>query len=93
MYAFIVNQMFRKQINDDGDLEYVDHYLYIKLIACRSKQPAITSFKHRFKDGNGMALIEDINLPRPVSTSTDTEFIRDRQNQNGQKTRGPRSIV
>ena len=40
-----------------------------------------------------MALIEDINLPRPVSTTTDTEFIRDRQNQNGQKTRGPRSIA
>lgn len=91
--GFIVNQMFRKQFNDDGDLEYVDHYLYIKLIACRTKQPSITSFKHRFKDNNGMALIEDINLPRPVSTSTDTEFIKDRQNQNGQKTRGPRSIA
>lgn len=93
MYAFIVNQMFRKQINDDGDVEYTDHYLYVKLIASRVKQPAITSFKHRFKDNNGMALIEDINLPRPVSTSTDTEFIKERTSQNGQKTRGPRSIV
>ena len=91
--GFIVNQMFRKQLNDDGDVEYVDHYLYVKLIACRTKQPSITSFKHRFKDFNGMALIEDINLPRPVSTSTETDFIKDRTTQNGQKTRGPRSIV
>ena len=91
-YAFIVNQMFRRQLNDDGDVEYTDHYLYIKLIASRAKQPAITSFKHRFKDNNGMALIEDINMSRPVSTSTDTEFIKQRNEQNGQKTRGPRSI-
>lgn len=91
--SVIVNQMFKRQFNDDGDLEFVDHYLYVKLIATRCKQPAITSFKHRFMDDNGMRLIEDINMAHPVSTSTDTEFIKERAAQNGQKTKGPRSIA
>lgn len=91
--SVIVNQMFKRQFNDDGDLEFTDHYLYVKLIATRCKQPAITSFKHRFMDDNGMRLIEDINMAHPVSTSTDTEFIKERAAQNGQKTKGPRSIA
>lgn len=85
--------MFKRQFNDDGDLEYTDHYLYVKLIATRCKQPSIVSFKHRFKDNNGMALIEDINMAHPVSTSTDTEFIKERNTQNGTKTAGRRTII
>lgn len=91
--GFIINQMFKKQFNDDGELEYSDHYLYVKLLACRTKQPPITSFKHRFKDGNGMALIEDINMPRPISTSNEIDFIKSRVSQDGSKTRGARKIV
>lgn len=92
MYAFIVNKMQKRSFNDDGDLEYTDRYLFVKLIACRSKQPAITSFRHRFKDDNDMALIEDINLPRPVSTQTEVDFIRNRVDANGTKTKGKRII-
>ena len=92
MMAFIVNKMQKKIINDDGDLEYADRFLFIKLIACRTKQPPVLSFKHRFKDDNDMAIIEDINMARPVSSSTDVELIRDRT-KDGQRTSGSRRIV
>lgn len=91
-YAFIVNKMQKRSINEEGETEYADRYLFVKLIACRSKQPPIVSFKHRFKDDNDMALIEDINLPRPVSTSTEVDMIKDRIDKNGQRSKGPRSI-
>ena len=91
--SFIVNQMFKRQFNDDGDLEFSDHFLYVKLLACRTKQPPIISFKHRFKDNNGMALVEDINMPRPISTTNDIELVKSRVSQDGQKTRGARKIV
>ena len=91
--SFIVNQMFKRQFNDDGELEFADHYLYIKLLACRTKQPPVISFKHRFKDNNGMALIEDINMPRPISTTNDIELVKSRVNADGAKTRGARKIV
>lgn len=93
MMAFIVNKMQKRIINDDGDLEYADRFLFLKLIACRTKQPPVTSFKHRFKDDNDMALIEDINMAIPKSSLTETEFIRDRVNKDGQRTSGSRRIV
>jgi len=77
-YAFIVNKMDKRQINEDGELEFSDRYLFLKLIACRSKQPSIISIKHRFVDDNDMRLIEDINMPRPISTNTEIDFIKDR---------------
>ena len=85
--------MFKRQFNDDGDLEFADHFLYIKLLACRTKQPSIISFKHRFKNNNSMCLIEDINMPRPISTTNEVELIKSRVSQDGQKTRGSRKIV
>jgi len=75
-----------------GELEYSDRYLIFKLIASRGKQPKITSFKHRFKDGNDMALIEDINLKDSISVLTAEDVARDRISTNGQKTKGPRKI-
>ena len=85
--------MFKRQFNDDGELEFTDHFLYVKLLACRTKQPSVISFKHRFKDHNGMALIPDINMPRPISTTNDIEMIKSRVNSDGAKTRGARKIV
>lgn len=92
--AFIVNRMQNRVVNEDGDIQYNDRYLFIKLIACRTKQPTIISFKHRFKDNNDMALIEDINMANPVSTSTDVELIKQRISVNGTKSGpGSRRIV
>jgi hypothetical protein len=93
-YAFTINRLEKKQFNEAGEVEYSDRYLAVKLIACRAKQPSIISFKHRFADGNGMKLIEDINLPRPVSTLTDTDLIKDRMaNNQNTKAGGGRKIV
>ena len=75
-----------------GEMEYLDRYLIFKLIASRGKQPKITSFKHRYKDGNDMALIEDINMPSSISILTAEDVARDRISANGQKTKGPRKI-
>ena len=83
--AFIVNRMQKRVINDDGEVQYCDKYLFIKLIACRTKQPPIVSFKHRFETDNDMRLIEDIGLAHPVSTSNDADLIRDRINQSTPK--------
>jgi len=91
-YAFVVNKMQNTRYDENGDIEYTDRYLFVKLIASRGRQTAITSFKHRFVEDNDMALIEDLNT-RPVSTLTINEFINDRVNQNGQRTKGKRTIV
>lgn len=93
MYAFIVNKLQNRTINEAGELEYVDRFLLIKLIACRSKQPDIISFKHRFKDDNDMAVVEDINSPRPLSTTSEEARIKDKVNGTPQKTTGARRIV
>lgn len=92
MFAFIVNRMQKRVVNDDGEIQYADRFLFVKLIACRTKQPQIISFKHRFKDDNDMALIDDIHLPRAISTSTESEFIKERT-ATGQKPSGSRRIV
>lgn len=92
-YGFILNRLQKRQINDDGDIEYVDRFLYFKLIACRGKQPPILSFRHRFEKDNDMRLIEDINEPRSMSVLTDNEFIKERTSQSGQKTKGSRTII
>jgi hypothetical protein len=91
-YAFILGRTQNVQFNEYDEIEYSDRYLIFKLIAARGKQPKITSFKHRFKDGNDMALIEDVNLPRSLSITTMEEIAKDRVTSSGQKTRGPRSI-
>ena len=93
MMAFIVNRMQKRVINDDGEVQYCDKYLFIKLIACRTKQPPIVSFKHRFETDNDMRLIEDIGLAHPVSTSNDADLIRDRINQSTPKSIGKRKII
>ena len=92
-YAFIVNRMENIQRNDNGDIESHDRYLFVKLIACRAKQPKITSFTHRFRNDNGMQLIEDINLKIPQSTATDEDLIKRRIDANTGKLTGPRRIA
>jgi len=91
-YAFILGRANNVQYNEKGEIDYNDRYLIFKLIASRGKQPKITSFKHRFKDGNDMSLIEDVNKPTSVSILTVDDLVKDRVAQSGQKTRGPRSI-
>lgn len=83
--------MQKRVLDEDGNPSYTDRYLFVKLIACRTKQPKIVSFKHRFKDDNGMALIDDIHLNHPVSTNTEVDFIKG-LNNGGQKTRN-RQII
>lgn len=85
--SFIVNKVQKRVVNEDGDIQYQDNYLFVKLISCRTKQPQVISFKHRFKDNNDMALIEDINMVNAQSTNTEIEFIRDRLKANEQKSR------
>jgi replicative DNA helicase len=91
--SIIINKMQNRVQNNDGDVEYTDRYLFVKLIATRCKQPKIESFKHRFKDNNDMALMEDLNLPKSLSIETNTDFIRQRMKEHGQKTGGGRTII
>ena len=90
--AFIVNRIQNVMIGENENDPIIDRYLFIKLIASRMKMPKITSFQHRFKDGNGMALIDDINATKPFSTKTETELARSRI-EGGQKTTGKRTIA
>jgi hypothetical protein len=62
------------------------------LIAARGKAPKVTSFKHRYKDSNDMALIEDVGMAQSISILTMEDVAKDRIAQNGQKTKGPRKI-
>lgn len=91
--AFIVNRIQKRSADENGDYTIVDRYLFVKLIASRRKMPSITAFQHRFKDGNGMALLDDINASHPYSTRTDLELAKEQLEKNGQKTRGGRSIL
>jgi len=91
-YAFILGRTQHSQSNEYGELEFSDRFLVFKLVKARGKQPKITSFKHRFKDGNDMALIEDINKGKPLSNLTIEDVARDKISTNGYKTQGKRSI-
>lgn len=92
--AFIVNRIQKRSADENGEFNIVDRYLFIKLIASRMKMPTITSFQHRFKDGNGMALIDDIYANHPYSVDTDKQLAREQLERNGQKTgRGGRQII
>jgi len=91
-YAFILGRTQNTKLNEFDEIEYSDKYLIFKLIAARGKAPKIVSFKHRFKDRNDMALIEDINLPQSVSVLTAEDVAKDRIAANGVKTKGPRKI-
>ena len=82
-YAFILGKTQQSQVDESGELEYSDRYLVFKLIKVRGKQPKITSFKHRFKDGNDMALIEDLNLPTSRSILTMQDVVKDKITNNG----------
>ena len=92
-WAAAIDKNSRPQRNEDGDIEFVDNYFFMKLIACRMKQPRILSIRHRFADGNDMKLIEDINMPRMVSVVNEDDFIRDQVNNNQIKSNGKRSIA
>lgn len=92
-YAFIVNRMESIIRNDNGDITDVDRFFFVKLIACRAKQPKVTSFTHRFVRGNGMRLLDDINSHIPQSVTTSEELIRSRLDNNNTKMSGPRKII
>jgi replicative DNA helicase len=91
-YAFILGKTQASHMNERDEIEYTDRFLVFKLIASRGKSSKITSFKHRFKDANDMALIEDLNMPNSISVLTYDDLAKDRVTTNGQKTRGPRKI-
>jgi hypothetical protein len=91
-YAFILGRTQNTKLNEYDEIEYSDRYLIFKLIAARGKAPKVTSFKHRFKDSNDMALIEDLNMPNSISVLTMEDVAKDRIATNGQKTKGPRKI-
>jgi replicative DNA helicase len=91
-YAFILGKTQSSHMNERDEIEYTDRFLVFKLIASRGKSNKINSFKHRFKDGNDMALMEDLNLPNSISVLTYDDLAKDRISTNGQKTRGPRKI-
>jgi replicative DNA helicase len=91
-YAFILGRTSNTKLNEYDEIEYSDRYLIFKLIAARGKAPKVTSFEHRFKDKNDMALVEDVNLPQSVSVMTMKDVVKDRIATNGQKTKGPRKI-
>lgn len=92
-YAFIIGRGTNANTTPDGEIESVDKYLIFKLIACRSKQPKYNGFQHRFKENNDMALIEDINMPMSISVKRIEGLVQQKILDNGQKTRGKRSIV
>jgi len=91
-YAFILGRTQNTKLNEYDEVEYSDKYLIFKLIAARGKAPKIISFKHRFKDKNDMALLEDLNMPQSLSVLTSEDLAKDRITQNGVKTKGPRKI-
>jgi replicative DNA helicase len=93
-YAFILGRTQHAQSNEQGEIEYSDRYLVFKLIKARGKQPKITSFKHRFKDGNDMALIEDLNLPSSRSVITMQDVIKEKvSNAGGQQIRSTKRSI
>ena len=92
-YAFIVNRMENIIRDDNGDITDIDRFFFVKLIACRAKQPRITSFTHRFVRGNGMRLADDINMHIPQSITTNDDLIRSRLDNGNTKMSGPRKIV
>jgi replicative DNA helicase len=91
-YAFILGRTQNTKLNEYDEVEYSDKYLIFKLIAARGKAPKIISFKHRFKDKNDMALLEDLNMPQSLSVLTAEDVAKDRISANGVKTKGPRKI-
>lgn len=90
--SFIVNKMQKVVYDEDGMVQYNDRYLFVKLLMSRSKQPTITSFKHRFKDDNDMALMDDFTEAKPRSINNDVELVKDIINKDGTKSKG-RKIV
>jgi len=90
--AFILGRTQNTKLNEFDEVEFSDRYLIFKLIASRGKTPKLISFKHRFKDQNDLALIEDINLPKSMSILTAEDVAKDRIATNGIKTQGKRRI-
>ena len=86
-YAFILGRAYNTVVNEYGEAENRDRYLIFKLIKARGKQPKITSFKHRFKDGNDMALIEDLHLTKSASILTREDVAKDKMSSSGLRTR------
>lgn len=68
-YAFVLGRPNPvEHYGASGEIDSVDRHLLIKLIAARGKSGRVSLFSHRFKDGNDMALIEDVNLKNSWST-------------------------
>lgn len=76
-----------------GDIEYTDKYFFAKVIATRMKQPDIISIKHRFKDDNDMAYIDDWNMKFPISINNENELAK--QQASDSRKQGPhgRTII
>ena len=74
-YGIILNRVSNMICNEEGGIEALDNFLSFKLVACRGKQPAFTTFTHRFREGNSMALIEDWNLKESTSVFSTTSMI------------------
>lgn len=81
-YAIICNRLVKRSINEKEEVEYTDRYMFFKLVACRTKQPDIIAIKHRFRDNNGLALVDDIYNKQSLSTNTEIDMIRQRLEKN-----------
>jgi KaiC/GvpD/RAD55 family RecA-like ATPase len=58
-WVCIINREYKQSTNT--------WYLSFKQVKTRAKNPTLTYFAHPFEQGNGMKLIEDVNLKEPKS--------------------------
>lgn len=77
--AIALGRINNSSINENGECEYNDRYLFVKCIASRNFNPPIEQFQVRFSEGNDLRLIEDIYEKTPLSTITTEALINDRR--------------
>lgn len=91
--AFILG-LTKKMLINDYDVEELDSkYLIFKLVAYRGRAPKYTAFHHRFATGNDLRLIEDVNMPTPVSAISTSERLKNEASSGTVRTKGKRTIV
>lgn len=90
-YAFSVARTVDSKISESGDIESVDKFFTIKVVANRNKNVVdVESFTQRFINNNDMRLVEDADADVSTSIINTNAIIADKVNKNGIKTKGYR---
>lgn len=90
-YAFTVARTIDSRISESGNVECIDKFFTIKVVANRNKNVVdVDSFTQRFMDNNDMRLVEDADAETSQSIINTNALITDRVKANGIKTKGYR---